>query len=787
VRFDSVCVGPKDDPAIIRFHPQLTVVSGMASAERSQMFELLFGALTGASPEVREMHYVDNNGQIVQLVRTPSGVHFVNEDGRETPSPLTVLGIDPGGLRRLMLIQAADVGVARAAPASSDPELQSARNTLAVVEAEVAGALATRSKVDELRAEVALIDERLLQAEVGGARRRYARLLGELEKVRIEADSTRGGAAAAEADQRFVATAARVHHLGGQWHERKSHAQSERERFGGRERLDLRTLSEALLTPDQVPPELDALAAVYEGAEAKRSLLNERLNTLAADHLAEPSHPAVVRLAHADQELVWGTARQAIEAGKELESQSVALGGLEAEGVAHSAVADLETAHDAVDAAERVADSRYLPGMAGMGVGVALALASILFTPILTVLGAIIVIVAGLWALALPRRGLAGARANEQEVLKRAGVLSYMGFQFRRLEVTINPRATEPLEVAAMAYRRAMAVWRDFAGELLPAIALELEGETRAYAASLVGLRGAADHITEARRQLVEEAEPAVTAARQRLLNACAPFGITDPNLAVELVRHQAVTSSQARLQQELEQAEAAEAEVRDQLEQQLAEFGFTGGELSERLGAFDRAREEAQRREHARHEARPAGDVEADLTRLEALVDAARRPEWGEEITPADAEEPDVEDLRRRRQRANAEYTDVRRGLPDLERLADRRDALARRVAVLEGHSQNGGPVASIDAMDLEQLLMARMAAARRVGPSGETVPLVLDEPFEHIHGDRKWAILETLERLSSSVQLAYLTDDVDTIVWARRRAATGSISLLEPISEKV
>jgi hypothetical protein len=787
LRFDYLAVGSTDDPAIIRFHPQLTVISGMASAERTQMFELLFGALTGSGTEVHEMRYVDNNGQAVHLVRTPAGVQFVNEEGREHPSPLTVLGIDARGLRRLMLIQPADVGVARAAPATNDPELQSARSTLAAVEADVAEALATRSTVDELRSEVAQLDERLHQAEVGGARRVYARLLGELNKIRVEADSIRGGSAAADADRRFLSAAPRVHDLGGQWHNLEARARSERERFGNRERLDARTLSEALLTPDQVPPELDALAALYEGAEAKRSMLNERLNTLAANHLAEPSHPAVVRLAHADQELVWGTARQAIVAAKELEGQSVALGGLEAEGVAHSAVADLETAHDAVDAAERMADTRYLPGMIGMGTGVALALASILIAPILAVLGAVIIMVAGMWALALPRRGLADARATEQEALKRAGVLSYLGFQFRRLEVTINPRATEPLEVAAMAYRRAMAVWRDFAGELLPAKALELEAETRAYAASLVGLRGAADQITEVRRQLVEEAEPAVTSARQRLLDACAPFGITDPALAVGLVRHQAVTSSQARLQQELEQAEAAEAETRGELEQQLSEFGLAGGDLRDRLVAFDRALDEAERRDQARQNARPADEVEADLSRLEAAVAAARRPEWVDEITPADAEEPDVEDLTRRRQLAYAEYTDAKRGLPDLERLADRRDALARRVAVLEGHGQTGDRDVSIDAFDLEQLLLARMAAARRVGPAGETVPLILNEPFEHIHGDRKWAILEAVERLSGSVQLAYLTDDVDTIVWARRRAAAGHIGLLEPISEQV
>jgi hypothetical protein len=61
----------------------------------------------------------------------------------------------------------------------------------------------------------------------------------------------------------------------------------------------------------------------------------------------------------------------------------------------------------------------------------------------------------------------------------------------------------------------------------------------------------------------------------------------------------------------------------------------------------------------------------------------------------------------------------------------------------------------------------------------------VVLDEPFGAVHGDRKWAILDAVERLSASTQLIYLTDDVDVLVWARRRSIAGTVSLLEPTSE--
>ena len=90
-----------------------------------------------------------------------------------------------------------------------------------------------------------------------------------------------------------------------------------------------------------------------------------------------------------------------------------------------------------------------------------------------------------------------------------------------------------------------------------------------------------------------------------------------------------------------------------------------------------------------------------------------------------------------------------------------------------------------ALDVDAVQQVLLGRLAAARRVGPYGESVTVVFDEPFERIHGERKWSILDALEKLSASVQLVYLTDDVDVLVWARRRASRGSVSLLEPASE--
>jgi uncharacterized protein YhaN len=67
---------------------------------------------------------------------------------------------------------------------------------------------------------------------------------------------------------------------------------------------------------------------------------------------------------------------------------------------------------------------------------------------------------------------------------------------------------------------------------------------------------------------------------------------------------------------------------------------------------------------------------------------------------------------------------------------------------------------------------------------PHGELLPLLLDDPFSRLHGEGKWEVLEVIDRLAEQAQMIYLTDDTDVVLWARRKAATGSLRLLEPNS---
>jgi uncharacterized protein YhaN len=336
------------------------------------------------------------------------------------------------------------------------------------------------------------------------------------------------------------------------------------------------------------------------------------------------------------------------------------------------------------------------------------------------------------------------------------------------------------------------------AGTIPPAVGAPLEAETRAYAVALVGSRDAADEVAGVRAQLITEAQPAVVRARERLIAACTPFGIADPQLAVELVRHQARLSTDARAQASLVEAERAERGLRLALDEELMSFGLRGPaagadpqtlggpdpeELEERIEAFDQARVAAEGRERARADARPPAEVDADLSRLEALV-SEDETMWRATLDVTTDAVEDVDALRLTRAELVAEYGSAHRHLPDLERLTDRREALERRVSVLVGQASGSAPS---DATEVEDVLLARLAAARRIGPQSESLTVVLDDPFEGIKGERKWALLDAIERLSAAVQLVYLTDDVDALVWARRRKPDGAISLLEPTADPI
>jgi hypothetical protein len=149
------------------------------------------------------------------------------------------------------------------------------------------------------------------------------------------------------------------------------------------------------------------------------------------------------------------------------------------------------------------------------------------------------------------------------------------------------------------------------------------------------------------------------------------------------------------------------------------------------------------------------------------------------------DADLVDVDELRARRDATASAYETAARVVPDIDRLVDRRSAVERRVNVLETQSRIDAFIDddSSTVPDIEKYLLARISSVRSVGGSnGDGLPLILDEPFVNIRGDRKWELLDLIERVSKSAQLVYFSNDPDVQLWARRRAGSQSLLLLEP-----
>jgi ABC-type lipoprotein export system ATPase subunit len=81
-----------------------------------------------------------------------------------------------------------------------------------------------------------------------------------------------------------------------------------------------------------------------------------------------------------------------------------------------------------------------------------------------------------------------------------------------------------------------------------------------------------------------------------------------------------------------------------------------------------------------------------------------------------------------------------------------------------------------------LAEELVVRLAEARCLGSTGESFPLVLDDPFIDFDSSVKPALLELLVEASHRQQVVLLTHDPDVAAWARLEAITGALSVVEP-----
>ncbi|HKB27760.1 MAG TPA: hypothetical protein VKC59_01955, partial [Candidatus Limnocylindrales bacterium] len=590
MRFEELSLRVSDEELRLPFHDRVTVLSGLGALERQALVDSLLGALDGREKGAG-LTYMDSTGQRITMRTDDDGhVTSVYDDGSSAPDLLDELGLATKAVHELIHLRAADVGLFAGTMGSEPPELADARASLAELTEQHEAAAAADHAVDAIREELAQIEERLHEVESGRAKRRYARLLGDLERVRAESAALRGGEALAAADARFLEDSERAVALEATWRQASDRLTAAALEFGDRGRLDPRTIEEARAVPDAVPIELDTLARKLDHTEARRDALHAQLNAMAASRLPDPSNPAVVRLARGDQDAVWAAARRAIDTSLAIENESMALGGLETEGVTPAIADEIERSHSVVEAAEALVGRRATVGYLVSGVATAAAALAVMTVALVAPVALVIAVAAAYWAIARPRYLLRAAIGSEEELLIRACVPTYRAFHMRRIDVALDPKARERLNLAGLQHRVALGQWHELAGDLDPASALDLEDEVRAYAASLAELDGAADEIEQIRAELYERAEPAAQRARAELLAACRPFGVDDSTLAVDMVRHQVATAATARLQVELEQAEAVEAGAREEFEALLERLSIDPDEPVERMAALSEA-----------------------------------------------------------------------------------------------------------------------------------------------------------------------------------------------------
>jgi hypothetical protein len=788
VRFEELSLRIPGDEFRMRFHNRITVLSGLEAPERRALVDSLLGGLADGPNTQTVLSYLDAQGQRVTVSRTEDGaVLHTYDDGTMAPDFAAVLGLDAKQLNELSHIDEAGIGLFAAdLGAPESPELAEARAALAAISHELDAAMAARQAVEALREEMAEIDERLREADEGGAKRRYARLLAQLERVRAEAAAARTGDVGAASDRRFMQHGRDAIRLAKRWAQAEKRLTDARTRFGHRERLDEGSLAQAEATPDRVPAKLDNLVRAYADAESRRQQLADHLASLATSRLPEPSHPNVVRLAVADQDAVWETARHVLETAAQLDEESLALGGLDTVGVNLDVATQIEMFHAAVEDAERMLALRRKQGLLATGGAGLVGVATLPIVPLVAPVALIGAAGAALWSFVGPRKRLQEAEADEQTVLKNAGVPTYLSFHMRRIDATIDPNARERLHLSAMEHRMALSQWQEIAGDMAPADALALEQEVRRYAAAVANLGGDADEIDAVRRELGEVAEPAVERERAALMRACAPFGVDDPELAAGMVRTQAELATTAHLQRQIETAEAEEGAAREEVEAILDQAGIEGRDVAARVAALQEAVAGARRRDQARTRSRSREEIEAELSRLEALARREHRPEWGTNVEPDDSEEPDLTDLQRHRAIAAQAYETGIDLVPDVEHLVDRKAAVERRVHVLEASvdGEAGSDGGGIDIEDVRRQLIARLTDARKRA-GDESLPVLIDDALVSVRGDNKWDLLDLLDRIADKTQIVYLTDDYDVVLWARRRAGGGSLMLLEPVNE--
>ena len=768
-----VLFGPSDNFSV-QFAPRVTVLAGLADDERADLLRTLVDAMAGRLPNASVI-FVDQAGRRVFADRM--GATYA-DTGVAAPSLGELLGTDPSIIRELVTLRPGDVGAGEARPVDAiEADLVAARAAVEQLAAEEAEATTYVVHTDALRSELEQLDEAIALLPDAAARWEWTAMRDHLNELRAElASLDRPDDGEADADARLLAAVEELRDAGETWAEASTTATELGQELGPLPPVSDADLARVAATPDVLPADFDERVHEVERAAATFAACIDA--EPAVGEPADPEDGIVYQLAQLDQEALW-TAHAAATAAQIAYEAELASREDETDPGVES---EIEAAHHEVVRCQREVERRFRAGILGpslLAVGALLAGRSIsvlVGVPVLLAAAAL-----GVWLLAIPRRRLAAAEAEEEQALVRADAGSWLGLHLRRIDDVMQPTDRKGLDAAIDRRSSTRLDWEEISGGTSLEAAAEREDQIRAYAAAIdpaaraARAREAAIALATAQQDLAE--------ARRQLAAGLEGYGLSGEGAAdLEPAQIRAVLEQRtmagrfARRALALQEARTLAASAGTTLDHLLCKLGFDDrdGDLAGRLERAIASVEAARSRRRAAEATRSRDELEAEIAALADEVARHRRLTW--DLTPDPVEPPaDPAELMDRR-RALAEQISARR-TPDLGDLQRRGALAADRVRALEGErtSLDEGPTA------LRRRVADRIARTTWVGESEEALPLIIDDAFVDVEPSELFKLLDLIVRLSSRTQIVLLTSDATIAKWARREAAHGIISLLE------
>ncbi len=767
-----VLFGPSDNFSV-QFAPRVTVLAGLAEAERHDMMTTLVDAMAGRVPNASVI-FVDQAGRRVFADRM--GATYA-ETGVAAPSLGELLGTDPAVIRQLVTLRRGDLGGMEQQSAEAvEIDLVTARSAAEQLAAEEAEATTYVVRVDALRAELEQLDQDIALAPDAVARWEWITRRNQLDELRAElAALDQPEDSASDADARLLAAVEELRDAGETWAEASTIATELGQQLGPLPPVSDADLARVASTPDELPADFDARVAAVEDTSAITANCTSSLAAATAA-VADPGDGIVYQLAQLDQEPLWATHAAAVSAQAAYEAE---LASREDE-TDPEVESEIEAAHHEVVRCQREVDRRFRAGILGpslLAVGALLAGQTISILVGIPALAAAAVL--GFWLLAIPRKNLAAAERNEEKALGRADAGSWLGLHLRRIDDVMQPTDRRGLNAAVDRRASTRLDWEELSG----GTSLDAAGERKeaiiAYAASIDPSGRAAREraASEALAAVVEQERD----ARHRLVAGLESYGLSsegaadlDPTQIRAVLEQRTAAGRFARKVLALQEARSRAASSGTRLDHLLSKLGFDDGDLAGRLERAILMVEAARRRRLAAVDTHTREELEAAVAELGEEVAHQRRLSW--DLTPDLTDAPADPAVLMDRRRALAEELVAVRG-PDLADVQRRAALAAERIRVLEAErtSLSEGPTA------LRRRIADRIARTTWVGDSEEALPLIIDDALVDVEPSELFKLLDLIVRLSSRTQIVLLTSDATIAKWARREAAHGIISLLE------